>query len=157
MVKEPAKDFIDSSIFLGMLFDKDINCEEYLNSLGYKARNIGFTSPLVFGEVLNNIIIRVNYQWLRSQIFNTLTNIIDYAIYQQRLKIIRITKRDLEESTQILEEIEHINQPADAFLIAIAVNNNCDNFVTIDEGIWKLKRRLYDKFRITIKYLKFKQ
>jgi len=149
--REPSKDFIDSSVFLGSLFDKDEKCFKYLDDLGYSGENIGFVSNLVFGEVLSNLARREQIdEHLRINLFNILTNLIDDAIFQERLKNLKIEKEDLKKAIEIIEEIGHISDPADALLLAIAVNNNCNKFITIDKEIHEAKKRLNKKYMIII-------
>jgi len=149
--KEPSKDFIDSSVFLGSLFDKDEKCFKYLDDLGYSGENIGFVSNLVFGEVLSNLVRREQVdRYLQIELFGTLSNLMDKAIFQEKLKNLRIEKEDLKRAIEIIEEIGHINDPADALLLAMAVNNSCNKFITIDKEIHEAKKRLNKKYKIII-------
>jgi len=145
------KDFIDSSIFLDSLIDRDKACEEYFNKLGYRARNIGFVCNLVFGELLKNIALRMETANLRREVFEALIGIIDEARYQERLIVLYFRKKDLELAIELLEDIEHMAQPSDALLLAIATRNGCDNFVTIDEKLWKVRKRIVKEYMIKIK------
>ncbi|HIH17666.1 MAG TPA: type II toxin-antitoxin system VapC family toxin [Nanoarchaeota archaeon] len=149
--REPSKDFIDSSVFLGSLFDKDEKCFKYLDDLGYSGENIGFVSNLVFGEVLSNLVRREQIdEYLRIDLFKTLATLIDDALFQERLKNLKIEKEDLKRAKEIIEEIGHINDPADALLLAIAVNNNCNKFITIDKEIHEAKKRLSKRYKIVV-------
>src|SRR3989344_5318476 len=53
------KDYIDSCIFLGFALEQGQNCKDYINTLGYKNRNIGIISHFVISEIFLAIILKI--------------------------------------------------------------------------------------------------
>src|SRR3989344_7060158 len=92
------KDYVDSCVFLGFVLEKDQKCKDYINTIGYKNRNIGIISHFVISEIFISIIVKIKYDdkfkenLVKDETFHYIDNIINQLLTKSRLKINKLSK-----------------------------------------------------------------
>ncbi|MBS3151190.1 hypothetical protein J4443_02305 [Candidatus Woesearchaeota archaeon] len=133
-------DMIDSSIFLGFIFDEDNKFKEYLNVVGYKNQNKGSITNSLMGEILTNIFVKVKDEnkieqsLLRTKVFGLLDQIMTKLIEEGKLEIIKLNKSNFDfDIFNNIKGIDYAISDDDAIHLTSAIIMNCQNFVTSDK------------------------
>lgn len=128
-------DFYDSSIFLGLLIEKDDACKERINLIGYKGRNKGVISHPVLAEITANLFLKINDSELRMEAFRLLETIFDRCLKQGILKISKIEKGEDFHVDDLMEKLQI--EYSDARILSEAIVIGCKIFWTTDEYLNK--------------------
>ncbi len=151
---------IDSSIFLGSIFDEDNKFKEYLNIVGYKTQNKGAITNSLMGEILTNIFIKAKDEdkekqsFLRMKVFELLNQIVTKLIEEGKLQIIKLNKDNFDfDIFSYIKGIDYAISDDDAIHLTSAVLINCQNFVTSDKLAENkiLCEKLKSEYNLTIK------
>jgi|SRR3989344_6156760 len=159
------KDYIDSCVFLGYALDKNANCQNYIQTIGYNNRNKATISHFVLSEILYTIIIKLKYEKdhiteyiLKETAFKLIDNTINELIKKKYLIVNRLKTNIINED--LLRELQNIDNRLsedDIFHIIEAIVNECDFFVTSDKEIIsnsKLREHLSRNHKIKILEIK---
>ena len=159
-------DYIDTSIFLGYMFEQGDSCKEYLDVVGYKSHNIGVISHHVMSEILINLLLKVKLddhikeEYAKERAFKLLDLTITKLREKGRLKILKLTSRIVD--PELFEELQSQDtglSDDDAFHLIEAIKERCQFFATTDEEIIqnkKLREYLVKNYNLKIKEIKLK-
>jgi len=136
------KDYIDSCVFLEHILDKNQNCKDYINTLGYKNRNLGIISHFVISEVFIAILTKIlskdkNQEKVEKEIaLIYFKNIIEELRKNNNLIINKIDNSIIDE--ELYKELKNINYSLsddDILHLINAIKQCCNYFITIDKEI----------------------
>ncbi len=154
------KDYVDSCVFLGFVLEKDQKCKDYINTIGYKNRNIGIISHFVVSEIFISIIIKIKYEdkikenFIKNEAFQYIDNIFNGLAMKRELQINKLSKEIIDINTyDELKNMDYKLTDDDIFHLIEAIKSECHTFVTIDNEILnntKLKNLLLNRYGIKI-------
>ena len=135
------KDYVDSCVFLGFVLEKDQKCKDYINTIGYKNRNIGIISHFVISEIFIKLITMINKDkvegnYVEDETLQYIIDIFKELLRSQNLIINKLSKSiiDIELYTN-LKEIDYKLTDDDMFHLIEAIKKECHAFITIDKEI----------------------
>lgn len=146
------KDFYDSSIFLGLLIEKDDLCKKRIDLIGYKGKNNGIISHLILGEIFTNLFLKLDKDYLRIEAFKVIDSIFDKCIKENRLKIAKIERGDDLYIDDLLEDYQM--EYSDARHVSEAIVLRCNIFWTTDKYLNQphIKSIIKKKYKLLIKH-----
>jgi|SRR3989344_1867316 len=157
------KDYVDSCVFLGFVLEKDQKCKDYINTIGYKNRNIGIISHFVISEIFIKLITMINKDkvegnYVEDETLQYIIDIFKELLRSQNLIINKLSKSiiDIELYTN-LKEIDYKLTDDDMFHLIEAIKKECHAFITIDKEIInniKLSNHLLNYHKLQIIELK---
>src|SRR3989344_631937 len=158
------KDYVDSCVFLGFVLEKDQKCKDYINTIGYKNRNIGIISHFVVSEIFIKLITmihnkdKVERNYVEDETLQYIIDIFKELLRSQNLIINKLSKSiiDIELYTN-LKEIDYKLTDDDMFHLIEAIKKECHAFITIDKEIInniKLSNHLLNYHKLQIIELK---
>ena len=152
-------DCIDASVILGSVFREDENCDNFVNTIGYKLKNNGLLTIHLVGEIFTSVFLKIvqyiEYPFEKKQFLQDVVDFFDKTIInlfeRQRLSIAKVKDSDYQHIMAI-KSLDYAITDDDALHLSVAINNNCQRFVTIDKVLLKedFRSKIKAEFRLII-------
>jgi predicted nucleic acid-binding protein len=150
--------YIDTSVILSLVFDDPrYESQEYLNIVGYKAKNKGVLSQFTIGELFSNVLLKLKEDIVRKNAYDLLDWIIRKLLDEDRANILKFDGAIVNSS--LFEEIRTADYAVtddDAFHLMCAIACKAACFVTKDIALCsnqRLKEYLMKKFNLKLRLI----
>ncbi len=155
-------DYVDACVFLAIIFQESdgVRWKNYVDTIGYKTHNKGVISHFVLSEIVMNIMEKIKLsdrqreRELQAAIITNALAIITSLYREQRLRVLKLTRRSLDASlVQELQEKAYGLTDDDAFHLVAAIKAKCRRFITKDKYLLEeenLQRWLQQEYNLKI-------